>query len=175
MSEQKKRRPKSHLIKSKDKLSKCVCSSSLFVSSITSSLVESKTDSAKITWPLKILNPVVPSLQPNLITSSSSTSQILFEKNQKYQMNSNSALERKQNLYLKNEDKSDTCNQKAKFLKFKVLRESFKSIIDSNSEQSCFNHVLKNNKKQKFENKNQEICSKFSTLKLNKRLALADK
>jgi hypothetical protein len=177
MPEQKKRRPKSHLINSKEKLSKCVCSSSLFVSSITSSLVKSKTDSAKIIMPLTFINPVAPPFQPNLKTSSSSTSQILFEKNQKHQMtmNSISVFKRKENFYLKNDEKSDTCNQKAKFLTFKVLRESLKSIIDSNSEKSCFNHMLKTNKKQNFENRNQENCSKFSNLRLNKKLPLADK
>jgi hypothetical protein len=165
-------KPKLYQINSKEKVSKSVCSSSQFVSSITSGLVNSKTSSSTTFFPFEPMSlssqKVINKFDENMISLNLENIDN-YEQTQEKLSNENRPL---------SVQKLGTCNQISKFLAFKDLRKSFRSLIESNSEKN--NPELPINtgkillKKQSIENGNRNF-SKFSMLNLNKTFSFKNK
>ena len=108
--EQKFIKPKLHLINSREKVSKSVYSTSMFVASITSSLVKSKNDSNGIS---------------SLVSQKSLASQIL---------NSHIVNKTQNDSSSKMELKAVSGGHISKLLTLRDFRKSFKSLLETNSE-----------------------------------------
>ena len=172
MPVQKILKPKLYQINSKEKVSKSVCSSSQFVSSITSSLVNPKTKTSTTFLPLESMSlssqKVKNKFDENLI-SLNLENICNYEQTQEKLSNGNHPL---------NVQKLGTCNQISRFLAFKDLRKSFRSLIESNSEKNNLELPINTGKillkNQSIENVNKNF-SKFSVLNLNKTFSFKNK
>ena len=180
MPDQKQPKPKLRHINSKQKISKSVCSSSLFVSSITSSLVSSQTDSTQMFLPLASISKPTSTSTKEPSSSRTASSKLQEKRIPSNHKNVYYMRMQQKNIYSENELKLGTSDHISKFLAFKDLRKSFKTLIDTSSEANYKIPINENNKtetarpkKQIFNSVKKENDSKFSIFNFNKTFSFA--